>query len=172
MATIDWSKKKTVAMKEEEAHQQKISQAAYESDQIILEALKKAQYETGTFTKAEISKFSLGHKFDEWTPGVTYKQGKRIQYKEIAYEVKQPSVTAIASQPPNLEGMLAVYAPISSKGSGTLEDPFEFIYGIYVDEGEYYTYNDKLWHAAGDMHPCTWYPGTPGLWQWEEVTNE
>ena len=171
MATIDWTKKKTVAMKEEEAHQQKISQAAYESDNIVLAALKKAQYETGNFTKAELSTFSLGHKFDEWTVGATYEKGKRIQYNEIAYEVQQ-KVTAMANQTPSTEGMLAIYTPISSRGQGTKDDPFEFIYGIMVYTGEYYTYNGKLWYAAGDMLPCTWYPGTAGVYQWEEVTNE
>ena len=46
-----------------------------------------------------------------------------------------------------------------------------FISGRDVHEGSYYSYEGKLYLAKTDMTPCTWDPGTAGLWQWEEVTE-
>ena len=52
---------------------------------------------------------------------------------------------------------------------GTAGKPFEFLYGMDVHSGEYYTYDAKLWLSTNDMLPCTWIPGTNGAW-WKEVT--
>lgn len=72
-------------------------------------------------------------------------------------------------QPPHGEGMLAVYRPIDTAHTGTLEDPIPWVYGMDCTEGLYYSYNDTVYLCKANMTPCVWAPGTAGLWQWEAV---
>ena len=46
-----------------------------------------------------------------------------------------------------------------------------YLDGMDVEEGKYYSYNDKLYKAETDMPACVWPPDTEGLWQWTEVTE-
>ena len=102
----------------------------------------------------------------------------RVFYMDegVVYEVIQ-QVTAIETQPPSAEGMLAIYRPLSvdsetgEEPDGTLENPYTYLDGMDVYNGKYYTYNGKLYLAKADMTPCVWAPDTAGLWQWEEVTE-
>lgn len=70
-------------------------------------------------------------------------------------------------QPPHGEGMLAVYRPIDTAHTGTLEDPIPWVYGMDCTEGLYYSYNATVYLCKANMTPCVWTPGTAGLWQWE-----
>lgn len=85
------------------------------------------------------------------------------------------NVLALEPQAPDAEGMLAIYSPLSSStetsSDGSRENPYSFLYGMTVDTGKYYTYNDQLYLAKSDMNPCVWHPGSPGVWQWELVTE-
>lgn len=72
-------------------------------------------------------------------------------------------------QPPHGEGMLAVYRPIDTAHTGTLEDPIPWVYGMDCTEGLYYSYNATVYLCKANMTPCVWAPGTVGLWQWEAV---
>lgn len=72
-------------------------------------------------------------------------------------------------QPPHGEGMLAVYRPIDTTHTGTLEDPIPWVYGMDCTEGLYYSYNATVYLCKANMTPCVWAPGTAGLWQWEAV---
>ena len=63
------------------------------------------------------------------------------------------------------------YRPLVPGHAGTIEDPIPWVSGMDVDEGKYYSFSRKTYLAKADMKPCVWTPGTPGLWQWEEVTN-
>lgn len=72
-------------------------------------------------------------------------------------------------QPPHGEGMLAVYRPIDTAHTGTLEDPIPWVYGMDCTEGLYYSYNAIVYLCKANMTPCVWAPGTAGLWQWEAV---
>ena len=72
-------------------------------------------------------------------------------------------------QPPHGEGMLAVYRPIDTAHTGTLEDPIPWVYGMDCTEGLYYSYNATVYLCKANMTPCVWAPGTAGLWQWEAV---
>ena len=85
------------------------------------------------------------------------------------YRVVQ-AVTPIESQPPDMEGMLAVYRPIEREHAGALSDPIPWVSGMDCKEGKYYRYEDKTYLCKGDMIPCVWTPGTAGLWQWEVVS--
>lgn len=105
----------------------------------------------------------------EWSAGEHYAAGDIINRNGQAYRVIQ-AVDAIESQPPGAEGMLAIYRPIDP-ATGTREDPKNFYYGMDVTSGLYYTYNGKLYLAKSDMPACTYYPGSEGVWQWEEVTE-
>lgn len=83
--------------------------------------------------------------------------------------VSADGVTPLESQPPHGEGMLAVYRPIDRIHAGTMEDPIPWVYGMDCTTGKYYSYKGGVWLCNGDMIPCTWAPGTAGVWQWEEV---
>ena len=74
-------------------------------------------------------------------------------------------------QPPHGEGMLAIYRPIDTAHAGTQEDPVPFVYGMDTEQGKYYSFEGKTYLCNLTMTPCVWTPGTPGLWQWSEVTE-
>ena len=84
----------------------------------------------------------------------------------------QNIVTPMKHQPPDGEGMLALYRPIDITHAGTNEDPIAWEYGMDCSAGLYYTYAGETWYCAGDMKPCVWSPGTNGVWQWKEVEND
>lgn len=102
--------------------------------------------------------------------------GKQLAAKTIIrkagtlYEVQQ-AVTPAAHQPPDAEGMLAIYRPIVPTAAGTLADPIPWAYGMDCIQGKYYRHDGKTYLCKADMKPCTWAPGTAGLWQWEEMQN-
>lgn len=86
------------------------------------------------------------------------------------YGVVQP-VTPQEHQRPDGEGMLAIYRPIDQTHEGTREDPVPFVYGMDMEQGTYYSSGGKTYLCNLTMTPCVWAPGTPGLWQWTEVTE-
>lgn len=86
------------------------------------------------------------------------------------YRVVQ-AVTPQAHQRPDGEGMLAIYRPIDKAHAGTQEDPIPFVYGMDTEQGKYYSSGGKVYLCNLTMTPCVWAPGTPGLWQWTEVTE-
>lgn len=98
-----------------------------------------------------------------------YVKGQVIKYGSGLYRIAQP-VAPQAHQPPDGEGMLAVYRPVSPSHAGTLEDPIPWVYGMDCTTGTYYSYNGTVYRCAGDMIPCVWYPDS-GIWQWEAVNG-
>lgn len=86
------------------------------------------------------------------------------------YRVVQP-VTPQEHRPPHAEGMLAVYRPIDQTHAGTKEDPIPWVYGMDTEQSKYYSYGGKTYLCKQTMPACVWAPGTPGLWQWSEVTE-
>lgn len=141
---------------------------------ILANSMRTMAAQTQTFTTAQFSVLAQAGVFEQWEAGKTYQAGYRLAHEGIVYEVIQ-EVTALENQPPNAEGMLAIYRPLSvdaetgEEPDGTQEHPYEFLYGMDVTNGCYYTYEGKLYLAKADMPACVWYPGTAGLWQWEEV---
>lgn len=69
------------------------------------------------------------------------------------------------------EGMLAIYRPIDEEHSGTQDDPIPWVYGMDCEQGKHYSYGGKTYLCNQTMPACVWAPGTPGLWQWSEVTE-
>ena len=153
--------------------------AAVSQANAVLEAKSRAALvQTASFTAAEFSLLAKAELFPVWTAGETYPQGRRIQHEGIVYEVvAADGVTAEAHQPPNGEGLLAVYRPLSTDPetgetpTGTQDNPYIFIYGMDVEKDSYYSYNGKLYKAETDMPACVWLPDTEGLWQWTEITE-
>ena len=100
--------------------------------------------------------------------------GEQLEAKTVLnmdgqlYRVVQP-VTPQEHQPPNGEGMTAIYRPIDQTHSGTLEDPIPWAYGMDSEQGKYYSYNGKVYLCNLTMPGCVYAPDTPGLWQWSEV---
>ena len=106
----------------------------------------------------------------DWEADHHYEAGEIVNHDGQAYRVIQ-EVDALENQPPGAEGMLAIYRPLNPEHAGTLEDPIPFVNGMDVYTDKYYSFNGKTYLAKADMLPCTWEPGTAGLWQWEEVTD-
>ena len=86
------------------------------------------------------------------------------------YRVVQ-AVTPQKHQPPHGEGMLAIYRPIDQTHAGTKEDPIPWVYGMDTEQSKYYSYGGKTYLCNLTMPACVWAPGTPGMWQWSEVTE-
>lgn len=86
------------------------------------------------------------------------------------YRVVQ-AVTPQKHQPPDGEGMLAIYRPIDEEHTGAQDDPTPWVYGMDCEQGKYYTYGGKTYLCNLTMPACVWVPGTAGLWQWTEVTE-
>ena len=105
-----------------------------------------------------------------WKANRHYEAGEIVNHEGQAYRVVQ-SVDSLEHQVPGAEGMLAIYRPLVPGHAGTLGDPIPWVSGMDVDEGKYYSFSGKTYLAKANMKPCVWTPGTPGLWQWEEVTN-
>lgn len=118
---------------------------------------------------------SMASVFPVWPEGVNadgqYIEGQIVQDEGQLYRVMQATVTPVESQPPHGEGMLAVYRPVEVAHEGTLEDPIPWVYGMDCHTGEYFSCDGKIYLCKGDMIPCTWTPGSDGMWQWEEVTD-
>ena len=104
----------------------------------------------------------------EWVAGTHYEPGEIVNHEGQAYRIVQ-AVDSLEHQPPGADGMLAIYRPLVLDHAGTLEDPIPWVSGMDVDEGKYYSFSGETYLAKADMKPCVWAPGTPGLWQWEEV---
>lgn len=98
------------------------------------------------------------------------KQGTIINLNGQLYITEQ-AVLPLENQPPDGEGMLALYRPLNPKRAGTADDPIPWVYGMNCLEGQYFSYEGAVYKVAvgGTMKPCIWVPGTPGLWQWEFV---
>lgn len=159
-------------------HPKEVLEAAQKAEAVsILNAyMRTTVLQTGTFSPAEFGVLAAAHMFDSWQAGASYSAGQRIEHNGVVYEVMQ-AVTAQSHQPPDAAGMLAVYRPLSvdaetgAEPDGSRDNPYAYTYGMDVYTGKYYTYDEKLWLAKSDMRPCTWNPGTAGLWQWEEVVG-
>ena len=119
----------------------------------------------------EATAFTLSPVCPDWKANHHYEAGEIVNHEGQAYRVIQ-TVDSLEHQPPGAEGMLAIYRPLNPEHAGTLEDPIPFVNGMDVYNGKYYSFNEKTYLAKADMLPCVWNPGTAGLWQWEEVTNE
>lgn len=108
-----------------------------------------------------------------WPNGVdetgAYRAGQVITDNGSLYRVVQ-AVTPIESQPPDAEGMLAVYRPIVEGHKGNKKDPIPWVYGMDVKKNKYYSYGGVVYRAAENMMPCVWYPDS-GIWQWEVVNG-
>lgn len=158
----------------EQMEAESMTQAKAEADNAIVRHMRQTTLQTSSFSRFELSAMAKAHIFEVWQAGQTYTAGYRLEHEGVVYEVVQ-AVVAQDHQPPSAEGMLAIYRPLASAGSygmdGSKETPFEFIYGMDVHSGEYYTYDGKLWLAVGDMLPCIWYPGQEGVHQWQGVTE-
>lgn len=148
------------------------AEATEASTTMLSARVMRSMAQTESFSVSEFATLARAGQFPEWSVGETYAAGRRIAHEGVLYEVVQ-QVAAQEHQPPSAEGMFAIYRPLSSVGSygmdGTKGKPFEFLYGMDVHSGEYFTYDGKLWKAVGDMLPCTWYTGHEGAHQWEMI---
>ncbi len=163
---------------EEEIAAAELAAAKREADAVLEVKSRAVLVQTASFTASEFSLLAKAELFPVWTAGETYPHGRRIQHEGIVYEVVAANgVTAEAHQPPNGEGLLAVYRPLSTDPStgetptGTQDDPIPYIGGMDVVKDKYYSYNGKLYLANANLPACVWPPDTKGLWQWTEVTG-
>lgn len=111
--------------------------------------------------------FTLAPLCRTWAANTHYDALEIVNHEGFPYRVIQ-AVDALEHQAPGTEGMLAIYRPIDAS-AGTKEDPKTFFYGMDVKNGLYYRYQDVLYIAKADMPACVYYPGSEGVWQWEQV---
>ena len=123
----------------------------------------------------DVTALSMPDFFKTWQEVLN--EGKELAANRIInkdgtlYRVVQ-AVNPAEMQPPDAEGMLAVYRPIQDGHTGTADDPIPYIYGMDTTEGSYYRYDNKIYLCNSTMTPCVWPPDTAGLWQWTEVTAQ
>ena len=136
--------------------------------------------QTMTFSAPEFRLLAKAKYFDTWQPNTHYDKGKRLLWNGVVYEVRQEGgVDSLENYPPDGEGLLAVYRPLSvdsetgEGATGTIDDPIPFIYGMDVKGQKYYSYEGKVWfcNSETDIDNCVWYPGQEGVHFWEEVTE-
>lgn len=104
----------------------------------------------------------------DWKANQHYDKGEIVNHNGQAYRVIQ-EVDSLENQPPGADGMLAIYRPLNTENSGTIDDPIPYVSGMDVYNGKYYSFNGNVYLCKQDMTPCVWDPGTDGLWQWELV---
>lgn len=167
--TIDWSQMITPEMREAQKQEAEIAAAKAQARELLVERMSKAAAQTEELSITEYALMGKAGMYDEWEPGEDYAKGKRVTYNGIVYEVQQQT-TASEVYPPDAEGVLAIYVPLSTDGSGTLEDPYVWIYGMHVEAGVYVTYNGQMYKAKSPMKPCVWAPGSDTN-VWEVVNN-
>lgn len=111
--------------------------------------------------------------FPTWPNGTgqngKYQKNQFLLHENRLYQVVQETAPQ-QDQPPNAEGMLAIYRPIDTVHAGTRDDPIPFAYGMDCYEQLYYLYSGMVYQCRADMLPCVWTPDTPGLWQWSLIT--
>lgn len=107
----------------------------------------------------------------KWAAGEHYALKELCDKGGQLFQVMQvDGVTAQEHQPPDAEGMLAVYRPISNDHKGTKADPFTFVYGMEVKKGKYYLHSEKKYKCTQSIDVCVWYPGTAGVHFFEEAS--
>lgn len=148
--------------------------AEYQARQLyatLKSALEMRAVSTSIPLEDDATALTLSPVCPDWEADHHYEAGEIVNHEGQAYRVIQV-VYSLENQPPGAEGMLAIYRPLNPGHAGTQEDPIPFVNGMDVYNGKYYSFNEKTYLAKADMLPCTWEPGTEGVWQWEEVTNE
>lgn len=130
----------------------------------------REQVETAARYVPEDKALSVPSVFPSWdkalAEGAELPKGFILSLDGRLYITKQ-AVTPQAHQPPDGEGMLAVYRPIDQSHAGTKDDPVPWVYGMDCFGDKYYSYNGNTYLCKSDMLPCVWAPDTAGLWQWE-----
>lgn len=143
--------------------------AAFAAYRKLRDALEMKETQLSIDIDDDATAFSIAPICNDWVSNHHYEKGEIINHKDVPYRVVQ-SVDSLEIQPPDADGMLAIYRPLDP-AKGTLEDPKTFRLGMDVHKDLYYAYNGKIYLAKADMIPCTWSPDTVGMWQWEEVVS-
>lgn len=167
---IDWSQMITPEMREAQRQEAEIAAAQAQARELLLNRTAKAAAQNEELTITEYALMARAQMYDEWQAGAEYAQGKRVTYNGIVYEVQQQT-TASGVYPPDAEGVLALYRPLSTDGSSTIEDPYVWLYGMDIEAGVYVTYNGQTYKAISPMKSCTWTPGSDTN-VWEEISND
>ena len=154
---------------EEEIAEAELAKAKAQANTILTAAVFRTAAQTESFKVSEYAVLGKAGMYEEWEPDASYEKGKRLTYNGIVYEVQQQT-TSSSVYPPDAEGVLALYRPLSANGQGTLEEPYEWIYGMDVERDEYVTYGGKTYKAISPMKPCTWTPGSDTN-VWEEIAE-
>ncbi len=102
--------------------------------------------------------------------GEKLRKGRIIVQGSQPYRVEQ-DVTPQVHQPPDSEGMLAIYRPIDRLHAGTQDAPIPWVSGMDCRAGQFFSFNGAIYEVAagGDMIPCTYPPDTPDMWQWVKI---
>lgn len=132
------------------------------------QAIRAATQTVAAYAPDEIAVAQPLELYDKWEADTKYTEDKLLVHEDRLYRVEQ-DLTSSSVYPPGSDGTLALYRPIDPAHAGTQDDPIPWVFGMDCYEGKYYSYNDKIYLCNANMKPCTWAPGTAGLWQWTEV---
>lgn len=135
-------------------------------------AIRAATQSLATSASDEVVAQTTMAIYDVWAPNTHYNYNQPLVHEGQLYRVAQAGgVDSLEHQPPNAEGMLAVYRPINVTAAGTYEDPIPFTYGMDCFKGKYYSYEEQVWLCNSDMIPCVWAP-SEDVWQWSVATGD
>lgn len=126
------------------------------------------QRQGGILTDAEA--LTAPAAFEPWAANRPYDKGQIVQHKGLLYRLMADVDKSQEHQPPDADGMLAIYRPIVPTASGELDDPIPYVYGMDCTAGLYYIYNEAVYLCEGDMLPCVWPPDS-GIWQWTRLED-
>lgn len=139
--------------------------AEAQAAELISTAMFRQTIETAPFSDNELVIIAKAGHLDEWQPGTEYKADKRLAHNGGVYVVIQDHKSQ-AHQPPDAEGMLAVYRPVVEGHAGTLEDPIPLTMGMNTEKDKYYSWKNIIYLAIQDANPCLWEPQTaPALFK-------
>lgn len=176
-----WDEDKSAWVLPPEVQERREIAAAESQAAALLDKQQRIQAaQTMTFSAPEFRLLAKAKYFDTWQPNTHYKQGKRLLWNGVVYEVRQEGgVDSLENYPPDGEGLLAVYQPLSvdsetgESHAGTLEDPIPWAYGIKIERYKYYLHNGKTWYAIQPQNEALWEPGSQGTEAlWKEVNTE
>ena len=104
--------------------------------------------------------------FPKWEAGAAYRAGKIIRHNDMLYRVQQ-DVIAQVEQPPNMVGMLAIYAPVQQPSAdGQILDWISGEAGLRVGDKRRDPEDGKVYTTIQDVGANVWEPHTaPSLWK-------
>lgn len=116
----------------------------------VVDMIIKEQINNFTVTDKEA--YRLRTYYPEWAPGMTVKEGNKVQHADKLWKAKQNHTTQ-ASWEPSINSA-ALWVEVCESHEGTEDDPIPYDGNMELVEGRYYYQN-------GTFYKCTRSTGIP-----------